>query len=358
MKHKSSFAKFFSLSFALITIYSCKQEINSFSELETSSETKQSRISATVPSPYELATWNGFRSAAVSYTFDDNCTNQLAIAIPAMNTYGFKGTLFTVTNWNPNWQGLKSAASNGHEVASHSVSHPTMSTLSSSQQTTEIVGSANAISSNVGITPRTLAWPNCSVGSISIAQQSYIAGRGCSGQVESSTPSNIMNVSSLICGSAGNVKTNSDFQSRANAAASTEGWAVFLIHGMDNDGGYSPLSSTEFKNSLSFFNVNGAKFWVASFGSVIRYIAERDAVTLTPLTSNATNVTLRLSDNLNNSIYNVPITIRRPLPTGWTNASVTQNGVSVYSSIVSINAKPYIMFNGVPDAGDIRITKR
>ena len=347
----------------LLIIYSCKQEISSVTELNASNEKNnlsRAKISASVPTPYEVATWSGFRNAAISYTFDDNCTNQLAIAIPSMNTYGFKGTLFTITNssWRPNWQGLRTAANNGHEVASHTMSHANMNTLSSAQQTSEITGSANAISTNVGVTPRTLAWPNCNLGSTSIAQQTYIAARGCSGQIEPSTPANVMNISSLICGSAGSVKTNADFQSRANSAFNSKGWAIFLIHGIDNDGGYSPLSSTEFRNSLLFFNANPSKFWVASFGSVVKYIAERNAVTLTQTASNTTSISLTVSDNLNSTIYNVPLTVRRPLPSGWTNATVTQNGTTVYSSKVTINAVPYIMFNAVPDAGEIRIVRQ
>ncbi len=31
-------------------------------------------------SVYEVGTWPGFRQAAVSYTFDDGCSNQFAIA--------------------------------------------------------------------------------------------------------------------------------------------------------------------------------------------------------------------------------------------------------------------------------------
>jgi oligosaccharide reducing-end xylanase len=314
---------------------------------------------ASVVSPYEVGTWSGFCSAAVSYTFDDNCSNQLAIAIPALNTYGFKGTFFLVTNWSPNWSAWKSAASNYHEMASHTASHPTMSSLTTAQQTTEITNSINAINSNIGKKPISLAWPGCAVGNTTLAQQYFVGARGCSGVIESSTPGNFMNISSIICGSLGSVKTNADFQSRANSAANSKGWVVFLIHGLDNaNDGYSPTSSTEFKNSLSFFNSNRSKFWFSSFGGVCRYIKERNAVTLTQTASDASSFTIRLTDNLDNSIYNVGITIRRPLPTGWTNAGVTQNGAAITSSIVSVNSTNYVMFNAIPDGGDVKITKK
>src|SRR4030043_1194107 len=41
----------------------------------------------TVAPPYEVGTWQGFRSAAISYTFDDGCSNQFTIAIPMFNEF-------------------------------------------------------------------------------------------------------------------------------------------------------------------------------------------------------------------------------------------------------------------------------
>ena len=31
---------------------------------------------------YEVGAWKDFKTAAVSYTFDDNCSNQIPVAIP------------------------------------------------------------------------------------------------------------------------------------------------------------------------------------------------------------------------------------------------------------------------------------
>lgn len=32
-------------------------------------------LAQSVEAPYEVGTWQGFRSAAVTYTFDDQCAN-------------------------------------------------------------------------------------------------------------------------------------------------------------------------------------------------------------------------------------------------------------------------------------------
>ncbi len=79
--------------------------------------------SQTLDFPYEVGTWHGFRQTAINYTFDDGTSNQFAKAIPMFNEFDFDLTLFTVTSWSPNWTTLQSAASEGHEVVSHTVSH-------------------------------------------------------------------------------------------------------------------------------------------------------------------------------------------------------------------------------------------
>ena len=43
-----------------------------------------------VAAPYEIGTWEGFRPAAITYTFDDNLPNQYAIAVPMFHAAGFK----------------------------------------------------------------------------------------------------------------------------------------------------------------------------------------------------------------------------------------------------------------------------
>jgi oligosaccharide reducing-end xylanase len=84
---------------------------------------------AQVPSTYQVGRWHQFKSAAVTYTFDDNCSNQIPVAIPLFNNYSFKTTFFTVTqSMNPNWTSIKGVANNGHEIASHTVTHADLST--------------------------------------------------------------------------------------------------------------------------------------------------------------------------------------------------------------------------------------
>jgi peptidoglycan/xylan/chitin deacetylase (PgdA/CDA1 family) len=318
----------------------------------------QSSISQGIEAPYEVGTWQGFRSAAISYTFDDNCTNQLALVVPMFNEFDFKLTLFTVTNWGPYWTGLQSAASHGHEIASHTVTHASLNSISDLLQTIELKNSQQTIEAFItGQKCVTTAYPNCNVGNTSIVKQYYLAARGCSGAIESKTPGNFMNISSIVCGSQGSVKTGADFKSRGNAAASLGGWCVYLLHGIDNDGGYSHLPSDTLRASLEYLKANPDKFWVTSFGNAAKYIRERNATSVSEISVKEDSITVTVSDTLENSYYDCPITIRRPLPQDWVSADVMQNGVPISSQVIAINLVKHLMFDVVPDNGNITLTK-
>lgn len=307
---------------------------------------------AQIPSAYKVGTWKDFKPAAVSYTFDDNTSNQIPVAIPLFDNYGFRTTLFTVTqSMNPNWNDIKSAASRGHEIASHTVTHADLSNSNLQTQDNELKNSQSTINTQIPSQKCvTVAYPNCNIGDVSTIQKYYIAGRTCSGQIIPSNPTDFYRLSSIICGSQG-VNTASEMNNRLNSAKSSGGWAVFLLHGIDNDGGYSPLSSSVLSSHLSHVNTNKADFWVGTFGDVVKYIRERNALAISETVVNADSIRITPTDNLDNSVYNVPVTVRRQLPAGWQNGRVRSGSAIVPSSIVTDNGTAYIQFDVIPDNG-------
>jgi len=316
-----------------------------------------------VAAPYEIGTWRGFRSAAISYTFDDGCSNQFAVAIPMFDAKGFKLTLFSIVGATngmfPGWSKLQNAASKGHEIASHTLTHPNLAQLPDSQQTTELKDSQAAINANIsGQKCLTLAYPYCVPVKDSLTSQYYIAARTCSGQIVPSTPANFMAVSSFGCGPPGSpVATLQDFMNTANHALTARGWCVYLIHGIDSDGGYSPIPSATLQTSVNFFSANQDRFWVETFGNVARYILERNAASVAETSSQDDRISLQVTDSLDDSIFNYPITLRRPLPANWPAAVVSQNHKPVNTRIVNVGSNNYVMFDVVPDGGDIIISK-
>ena len=135
-------------------------------------------LAGTVSPPYQIGTWQGFRQAAITYTFDDDLPNQYAIAVPMFNAKGFKMTLFTVTTWLPggDWSPVQTAASYGHEIASHTVTHPDLSTSSAAVVTNEL---QNSQSRACGSTPcRRAPWTRTRSSTFPTASSSWRSRRG------------------------------------------------------------------------------------------------------------------------------------------------------------------------------------
>ena len=314
-----------------------------------------------VAAPYEIGTWEGFRPAAITYTFDDNLPNQYTIAVPMFHAAGFKLTLFTVVNtWvgTFTWSQAQMAAAYGDEIASHTMTHPNLTTVTAAQLTNELADSQSNINSHVtNALCVTVAYPNCAVPTESTVAQYYIAARGCSGSLVSSTPADFMNISSYVCGSAGSIQTAAQFNSLADGAATLRSWCVYLIHALDNDNGYSPLPSATLQASVNYMSTNQNKFWVETFGNVVRYIRERNASSVAEIASADSSLTVQVTNNLNNLIYNYPITLRRPVPAGWPAVAVSQNNQPITAKLVTVNSTNYVMFDVVPNGGNIVLTK-
>jgi oligosaccharide reducing-end xylanase len=158
-------------------------------------------------------------------------------------------------------------------------------------------------------------------------------------------------------GSAGSYTTSASINGLADNAATGRQWCVYLIHALDADSGYSPLSSAVLQASVNYMSTNQNKFWVETFGNVVRYIKERNASSVTEASNSGDAITLQVTNNLDNTIFNYPITIRRPLPSGWPAAVVSQNGKSLKPQLVTVSSVNYVMFDVAPNNGDITLTK-
>jgi oligosaccharide reducing-end xylanase len=311
-----------------------------------------------VAADYEIARWYGFKQAAVTFTFDDNTSNQIPVAIPLLDSFGFKATFYPIISWNPDWGALMVAAAKGHEIASHTVSHPNFRSLAVASQDSELFMSKDIIEAKIpGYQCLTLAYPYCATGDMPLVSKYYIAARVCNGVIEKSTPDDFFRISSIIAGSLGRLKTGNDFNSIAAEAKISKGWCVYLIHGIDGDGGYSPLSSVELKYHLEYLKANSDDYWVATFVDVVKYIKERNSLELAETRLSAKKLQVEAKDNLDNNVYNFPVTISRKIPEGWRKIRVTCKGRTVQSFIRQTEKGSSVFFDVIPDSGPVVLVK-
>lgn len=304
-------------------------------------------FAVSIPAPYELATWRGFRASAVSYTFDDNSPKQFSVAQPMLDAKGFHATFFCIVGnlSDSQWTTIENASAQGHEIGSHTLTHPDLATLTDEQVTDEELNSKNLIESHTGKKCVSLAYPYCKAPKNSITSQYYPFARSCNGSSVPATPPDFLSV--------GAIGPDVDMDAASDDAASAGRWLVWLIHGIDDDPACCPINSLLLEANLNHLAADPGKWWVETFGNVARYIQERNAAVLTVVSNNATSITLRLTHHLDNTVFNYPLTLRRPLPDGWATAAITQNGTPVSSQVVNGN----LVFDVVPNGGDIILAK-
>ena len=311
----------------------------------------------------EIATWSGFRKAAVSFTFDDGPQSDVDVALPMFEKYGYKATFNIVTNWANgggangmlNWSGVQKLSEAGHEIASHSNSHPNGQPMP-----------ANEISSSKGTINQkiqqkygcvTLAYPNCDTPGDSQVLQNYVVGRICNGSWKGGSdimgkdgPNNWAAASALMTGSNG----TSDFKGNMDKAVQQGGWVAFLTHGFQGKtngfADYSPTDADGMDGALQYAQQKDKDIWVAPMGHVAMYIKERKASQVSASTSGSTT-TVKLTHNIKDNIsdYDYPLTLK--VKTSLSKAEVTQAGAKLEAKIEG----GYAIFDAVPNAGDIVI---
>ena len=306
----------------------------------------------------EIGTWAGFRTAAVSFTFDDGAPSHVTDVGPLFDNYGFKATFNLVTNWNPNWTGFQGMASNGHEIASHSDNH------GNPMPNNEIASSKATINDNIKNNECiTLAYPNCTVPDEATVLQNYIAGRICGNGSEvmgKDGPSNWAQVPAIMTGVEQQYSINfnsvNQFTGKMQEASQKGGWVMFLTHGLagkSNNGNatFSPTDLSVIDGALSWASTND--IWVGTFRDVAMYIKERKASKATASTS-GNSITVKLTHSIADNIskYNYPLSLRVKNSSNWTAASGTQGGKAITVTIKD----GYIYFDAVPNGGDIVIS--
>ena len=301
---------------------------------------------------YTVGTWSGFRTAAATFTFDDNAPSHISVVAPEFKQRGYTATFNVVIDWmdqSGQWNAFKNLVKDGHEIASHTVTH------SQNTPSSELSSSRSTINQHItGQDCNTIAYPYCNVPSDGTAlAQNYIGGRICDGQVMGKTPSDYFRISAITTGSDANYTSTSDFTGSMQSAISKGGWVVFLTHGIQGETNgnatYSPTPINAITGALDWAKQNDSKIWVTTFRNAILYAKERDALSLSE-TTESSKLKLTASVNITSSVvdYTYPITVRRQMPNGWTNFAAATGGNDIEVSIITVGSTKYAQFNVVP----------
>jgi peptidoglycan/xylan/chitin deacetylase (PgdA/CDA1 family) len=313
--------------------------------------------SRTLAASTEITKWKNNMSGAASLTFDDGYLAQYTIGVTALNAFGFKGTFFLVTRDTSlglprfaSWDNWRSAASSGHEIGSHTETHPQLSTLADAEMRIEILYSQAEIEDQIDSQNcLTFAYPYGDLNSNAeaIVASAYIGARGVPPGLNS-FPFDFYNAYVWFPES-----VNGSLEYQADLAETLGEWLIVGFHGMDGTE-YGPVTEERFRQFLN--HIRSKNLWVDTFGAVTRYIRERESASLYVVSSSSNGMVLNLSDSLDDIVYDEELTIRSEVPSNCVSALVTQGGTLTTANSVLEGSTKVIYFNAIPDRGEITVT--
>jgi peptidoglycan/xylan/chitin deacetylase (PgdA/CDA1 family) len=244
----------------------------------------------TLTHPTNAQTWNG-KKCAVVLTYDDGLAVHLTNAIPVLDSVGLKGT-FYIADYNhllnsqiPEW---RKAASKGHELANHTMSHPCqggragrefvrpendMNHYTVKRMTDDILSLNTLLHKIDGKTERTFAYP-CGDQTINDTpyltpvKNKFLAARGVMFNLATSPQQ--VNLDDVSC-YAVVMQSGKELITQVKNAMDKGGLIVFLFHGVG--GGHSLNVSLEAHSQLlHFLKQNEKDIWNATMLDVAKYV--------------------------------------------------------------------------------------
>jgi peptidoglycan/xylan/chitin deacetylase (PgdA/CDA1 family) len=92
-------------------------------------------------------------------------------------------------------------------------------------------------------------------------------------------------------------------------------WLVLVFHGIDGIG-WEPRTGAELEEYFNYMNDRRADLWIATFSDVTKYIRERKNTVISSVVLDDT-IEVNISSDLDTKVYDVPITLKTYVPVAW-----------------------------------------
>jgi len=196
----------------------------------------------TTPAP--PATNQPFSRPLVSIEFDDGWTTAYQNGLPLVESFGWRPTQYIITDTainNANYgtgtymtpAQIKDWNLRG-DIGSHTISHPSLPSLSLTQMTNELTASKSYLDGLLGEPTRLLATPYCESNAtvVNVAKTLYQASRNCEAVANTKANFDRYNLNSFIVL---NTTTDAELVAQLNAAKASNGWLTLVWHELAGD---------------------------------------------------------------------------------------------------------------------------
>ena len=308
--------------------------------------------------------WNDDKLGAYTITIDDNIEEDIPFWQKMQQKYHFPFTWFVITEadkkWNvKNWNLFKKLAENGNAVQGHDdrnwyqdpkkgITYPSLKKYHKRLQKT-----IRKIEKHINQKCVTYAYP-WGEGNVDEVAKHFIASRGVIGLLN---PANQIDFKQVRSVSNPHIYTNDSTRNHyilplLNKTATLEsknyyrGWGSVHFHHVS-----TPKTQKITDDFLNYLKQKENKLWIATFPDVAKYAQEYDTHHLKIIKNKETEITFDLTDEMQDKIYDYPLTVKIRIPNNWYTITSTQNGKTLPQKIITYNFNQYVLVKVVPDRG-------
>jgi peptidoglycan/xylan/chitin deacetylase (PgdA/CDA1 family) len=137
-------------------------------------------------------------------------------------------------------------------------------------------------------------------------------------------------------------------------AAHQNQWLVLVFHGVDGVG-WEALPSTLLDEYFQYIKEREEKLWIATFGDVTKYIRERMNGKV-DVSENADKITVNLSHSLDKDMYDLPLTLKTYVPSAWNTVTVSQGTKEQLVRPESDAQGTFVMYQAIPNAQPVELS--
>ncbi len=280
---------------------------------------------------------------------------------PKATPAGFEGARDFVT-----WEELKRLAERGHEIASHTVTHPRLAVLDEPNLAYELDKSRQEILDHLG--PKHTFSVECPYGTedervIARALAHYPVSRNRMPEPFLEE----LNRSSDADPSASR-KEYVQWQRGAltktpmalmkswidTSIARDNVWLVLVFHGVDGIG-WEPKTGTELKEYFQYVKSKEGQLWVATFQDVAKYIRERQHSKVRT-SQRGDVIEVRLGHDLDAALYDLPLTLKTDVPAQWSGVEVRQGARVERVEVVRDGGRARVTYQARPNAEPVTLS--
>jgi len=154
----------------------------------------------------------------------------------------------------------------------------------------------------------------------------------------------------------GNGSVTSVIDSFSDAASSPK-LLVYFTHGIGKDAPSSDITEENYDSVCSALApyVKDGSICNAHYEEAMLYLREYEAASLT-LSGSKEAITVTLTDTLDDSVYNLPLTVRINVPRSFEAVKAVQGDRTVYANARTLGGERIVELSVIPDGGDMTVT--